>query len=239
MELHSYAFSSKGGREENQDSVAVREEKEHGVYALADGLGGLQNGREASELAVKLIEMAWKPKREGQAEDWLREHFEKANQLLGKYAEVKKAKVRTTLVALCVDGQTATWAHTGDSRLYFLHDGQIQRHTADHSVAYKKFKAGEISRTEIPRDDDQSALLKSLGGTERWEPDTDSCQVEAGDGFLLCSDGFWEFVHDDEILFDYLKASSAQDWAERLLVRVMARIEGDNDNLSVVTVLLA
>ena len=218
MELHSYAFSSKGGREENQDSVAVREEKEHGVYALADGLGGLQNGREASELAVKLIEMAWKPKREGQAEDWLREHFEKANQLLGKYAEVKKAKVRTTLVALCVDGQTATWAHTGDSRLYFLHDGQIQRHTADHSVAYKKFKAGEISRTEIPRDDDQSAMLKSLGGTKRWEPDTDSCQVEAGDGFLLCSDGFWEYVHDDEILFDYLKASSAQDWAERLLV---------------------
>lgn len=238
MILHSYAFSSKGGREENQDSVAVHEEDNCGIYVLADGLGGLQNGKEASELAVKLLEFSWKPGKNDDPAAWLEGQFEKANQLLEKYSEVKKVKVRTTLVALRLDGQKATWAHTGDSRLYYLHKGTISRLTEDHSVAYKKYKAGEIRRSEIAKDEDQSSLLRTLGGSERWKPDMDSSTVEEGDAFLLCSDGFWEYVHDDEILFDLLKASSARDWAERLLVRVLSRVEGNNDNLSVLTVIV-
>ena len=238
MRIQSFAFSSPGGREENQDHVSVREENNTGIYVLADGLGGHEDGKKASELAAKWLELSWKPGKIDEPKAWLNEQFHMANRLLEKYAEMKTAKVRTTLVALMLDEKSATWAHTGDSRLYYFHGSRIDRFTADHSVAYKKFKSGEISRTEIGRDDDQNALLKTLGSADRWEPDTDNCSLEPGDAFLLCSDGFWEYVRDEEILFDLLKSTTPREWAEHLLVRVMGRIEQGNDNLSLITVMV-
>ena len=238
MRIQSYAFSSPGGREENQDHVSLREDKNAGIYILADGLGGHEDGQKASEMASKWMELAWKPEKYDEPEVWLKEQFHTANRLLEKYAEIKKVKIRTTLVVLMLDDKSAVWAHTGDSRLYYLHGGKIDRFTADHSVAYKKYKSGEISRTEIGRDDDQNALLRTLGSTDRWEPDTDKCSLEPGDAFLLCSDGFWEYVRDEEILFDLLKSDTPREWAEHLLVRVMGRIEQGNDNLSVITVIV-
>ena len=203
---------------------------------LADGLGGLQNGRDASELAVGQIEASWQPRKDEGLEAWLTNQFQKANQLLAEYAAKKNAKVRTTLVVLRIHGLRAAWAHTGDSRLYYIHKGRIAHITADHSVAYKKYKAGEISRSEISKDEDQSSLLRTLGGAERWEPDTASSDIEAGDAFFLCSDGFWEYVRDHEILFEYLKSGSAREWTERLLVKLLSRVRENNDNLSAIAV---
>ena len=146
---------------------------------------------------------------------------------------------KTTAVALSVQGERAVWAHTGDSRLYYLHDGRIAVWTNDHSVAYAKYRAGEITREQIARDEDQCCLLRALGGTRRFEPDVGSAdKLEPGDAFLLCTDGLWEYLLDGEIAVDCLKADSAEQWAKLLLLRAAERIRPGNDNLSLIAVMV-
>lgn len=237
MTLDSFCFTTAGGREENQDSAAWREEKQCAIYVLADGLGGHQNGKLASASVSEALVRAWETEKPGNAEEWLQDRLGRANEMLLKLQEKKKCVMKTTAVVLLIDGTRAAWANTGDSRLYHLSGSELTHVTEDHSVAYKKYKAGEITREQINTDEDQSCLLKAIGGAERWEPDIMSCDIRPGDGFLLCSDGMWEYIYDNEILVDWLKAESAKKWAELLLLRAIRRVEPGNDNLTVMTIM--
>lgn len=104
----------------------------------------------------------------------------------------------------------------------------------------KKYKSGEITRAQIGTDADQSCLLRALGNPERNQPDCGSAQhpIEPGDGFFLCSDGMWEYILDEEILVDFLKADTAQTWGELLQLRAMERVQSGNDNLSLIAVMV-
>ena len=148
--------------------------------------------------------------------------------------------MKSTAVALLIEDGTACWAHAGDSRLYYIHDREMKWITADHSVAYKKYKAGEITREQLRTDEDQSSLLRTLGGRERSDPELceQPVKLENGDAFLLCSDGAWEYFSDGEVLIDYLKAETAKEWTELLLKRILSRIVyKKNDNLTILTVM--
>lgn len=136
-----------------------------------------------------------------------------------------------------MSGDKAYWANTGDSRVYYFHDDTLSFVTNDHSVAFKKYKAGEITRAQIATDEDQSSLLRALGDKKRWEPNVGTIEgICSGDAFVLCSDGFWEYVFDEEILIDCLKSSSARGWGKLMLLRAIDRVKPGHDNLSVITV---
>ena len=238
MILDSFSYTSKGGRDYNQDSVGVFNTPTGAVYVVADGLGGHQHGEMASQCAVDSFACAEDTLEDGQVE-WLEEQIGQANEKIISLQE-QYGNMRTTIVALSVNEDRAAWAHVGDSRLYYLHDKKIEAFTEDHSVAYKKYLSGEITREEIASDVDQSSLLRALGHPTRSKPVSFEPEhpIAPDDGFLLCSDGFWEYVLDEEILVDYLKADCARTWAELLLLRAMERIDSGNDNLSVLTVLV-
>lgn len=239
MKLNSYSFTTRGGREENQDSAAVGEEGAQGLYAVADGLGGHQNGKEASACVVKALLEAWNREKPEETEAWLLEQIPSANRKLLALQQEKHAKMKSTVVALAVQGGRASWAHVGDSRLYHLRDGNILHITEDHSMAYMKYKAGQISRGQIGSDPDQSSLLRALGSENHGEPESCSCDVLPGDGFLLCSDGLWEYLGDHEVLADWLKADSPKEWAELMMQRAISRIQPGNDNLTLITLMVA
>lgn len=234
-----FAFSSKGGREYNEDCVGYTYTTYGAAAVLADGLGGHQGGELASKLAVDTI--LKEPIDDNKNDkDWLRKRLDAANQaILGAQAE-QSNRMKSTVAALKISGTKATWAHLGDSRLYFLHDSRLADVTDDHSVAYSKYKAGRISRDALATDEDQSSLLRSLGVQGKLRPDFGETNepLTAGDGFLLCSDGFWEKVQEQELLFDFLKSNSARMWAELLLLRVIERMTDGCDNLSVITVMI-
>lgn len=234
-----YSFTSPGGREYNEDFVGHSMTTDGAVLIAADGLGGHKGGDIASQIAVET--MLSEPYGDGKDDKaWLNSRLEAANRAILDRQAAEGNKMKSTVVALKISGLKATWAHLGDSRLYYIHNSTIAAFTEDHSVAYKKYKAGEISRAAIATDEDQSSLLRSLGSREKIKPEFGSAQAQlsAGDGFLLCSDGFWEYIQDQEILFDYLKINTAQAWAELLLLRVTERIKDGSDNLSVVTALI-
>ena len=153
---------------------------------------------------------------------------------------MKNAVMKTTAAVLAINDNQAIWANVGDSRVYFIHRNRLHAYTNDHSVAYKKYKAGEITREQIAVDEDQSRLLRTLGSEERNEPDIHITDVplESGDAFFLCSDGAWEYLMDEEILIDFLKSENAEYWAELMLIRIIERVNGENDNLSLLTVML-
>ena len=197
------------------------------------------HGEEASAAAVQTIVSGWNTAEEDAAAQ-LKEKIAKANRAILCLQQEKGAVMKTTVAALAVNGDKAVWANVGDSRVYFIHKNSIHSYTEDHSVAYKKYKAGEITREQIGMDEDQSRLLRSLGSEERSEPDVYTADVplEAGDAFFLCSDGAWEYLMDEEILIDFLKSETAEHWAELMILRIMERVRGENDNLSLLTVIL-
>ena len=238
MVLDSFSYTCTGGREYNQDTVGISESSSGAVYVVADGLGGHLHGEMASKCAVDTFLEAELPQ-SAELASWLEEQITLANQSILSLQE-QYGNMKTTVSSLIIQDDRAAWAHVGDSRLYYLHGKTIEAFTQDHSVAYKKYLSGEISREEIGSDVDQSSLLRTLGNPTRCKPvfGEPGHPIEANDGFLLCSDGFWEYVLDDEILVDYLKADCAQTWAELLLLRVMERIDAGNDNLSVITVMV-
>lgn len=236
MILDSFIFSTAGGRDENQDAAGKLEGEGCGLYVVADGLGGHANGRLAAESVVSTLLNGEKP----QSLEELCGGIAAANSAILELQSRENCTAKSTVAALLIRGESAFWAHTGDSRIYGIHDGRLTLTTNDHSVSYKKYQSGEITKRQIAADEDQSRLLKALGGTKRWEPETGTVEgVAPGDAFLLCSDGFWEYVNDEEMLVDYLKASSARQWARLMLLRAIGRVKPGHDNLTLMTVLVS
>lgn len=232
MRLSAYSYTNQGGREHNEDSLRCRTDS--GVFVLADGLGGHQCGEVASGLAADVIAAGCQEGVSGPAD--LLELFQKANEaVLNGQKEPGREDMRTTAVALSIRRERAVWAHIGDSRLYRFSEGTVTPLTRDHSVTYRKYLGGEITYMDICRDDDRSSLLRVLGKPS-CAPEAGERPVRDGDAFLLCSDGFWEFVYDQEMLADWLKAETPEQWAQLMLLRHIRRTPPGNDNFSLITV---
>lgn len=239
MKFDVFEYSSKGGRGYNEDSVGCKTDENGGIFVVADGLGGHNRGEVASSAAVDTIISGWDFSSENIAEQ-ITQRIEAANQRIIDIQQETNTVMKTTAAVLAVGNNKAVLANSGDSRVYFIHKNELYKVTNDHSVAFKKYKAGEITRDQIGSDEDQSCLLRCLGGTDRYQPELyeQDIPIESGDAFMLCTDGAWEFLRDEEVLIDFLKAENARHWAELLLLRAMERINDGNDNLSVVTVIV-
>lgn len=239
MNFDYYEFTNRGGRSYNEDSVGSKVVEQDAIFVVADGLGGHSYGEVASGCVVDTLLEDFDIGI-GDIHSWINNEIRQANDKVLQTQREKGAVLKSTAALATIQGKKVTFAHVGDSRLYFIHGNEVKYYTEDHSVAYKKFKAGEISRIGIANDDDQSRLLRSIGGEDRFEPDifTYPLKAESGDAIFLCSDGAWEYLSDTEILIDYLKSADAKTWAENLLLRIMNRVDGNNDNVSVLTVIL-
>jgi serine/threonine protein phosphatase PrpC len=168
--------------------------------------------------------------------DGLAELFQKANEAVMEGQKVPgQEDMKTTAVALSVAGDLAVWGHVGDSRLYRFSGGALSQETRDHSVTYMKYLGGEISYMDIYHDDDRPSLLRALGKLP-CKPEAGQAELRPGDAFLLCSDGFWEYVYQEEVLADLLKAETPEQWAQLMLLRHIRRTPPENDNFSLITV---
>ena len=239
MTLDVFEYSSCGGRDHNEDMTGIKRINSGGIFIVADGLGGHRYGELASECAVTTMTADYNGLSDD-PESQIKELFAQANTKILQLQKEKGVVMKSTATVLAIEGSKAVWANSGDSRVYFFHKNRIHAYTEDHSVAYKKYKAGEITKDMLSFDEDQSRLLRTLGSQDRFSPDVyiPDVSILPGDAFLLCSDGAWEYIKDEEMLIDLFKAENAQHWAELMLVRVMERINGNNDNLSLVTIMI-
>ena len=241
--MNIYQISDCGGRLENEDSIRVQQEKEYSLMALADGLGGHGNGQLASQTAVETVrEMTQRLSAPQIDNPWFENVFLTANQ---RVLDLKTSECspKTTLVVLhiSIKSMTAQGAHLGDSRLYHFVDGRIAFCTFDHSVSRMAVLAREIAPEEIRFHPDRNKLLKVVGSEEAFLPEYDQCRLDDGlaHAFLLCSDGFWEYVTEEEMEIAYLYAADVKEWVLSMQQILIEKAQGhNNDNYSAIAVVL-
>lgn len=240
MNFEACAITDKGGRTKNEDSVKhYYMAGSCGCWVVADGLGGHAAGEVASAVAAESIVERFSHFPSLDTES-IRECFNYAlNRILNIQQEEPRLKsMRTTAVGLFTDCSRLTWAHIGDSRLYFFRDGKLYFQTKDHSVSQACVAAGEITTDQIRFHEDRSKLLKVLGTDEKLKLEIHRPPVipENGDAFLLCSDGFWEYVLESEMENELLKSENPEIWISRLTELLLGRVEGEYDNFSAIAV---
>lgn len=217
-----------GGRPYNEDSVAHRQLGDDCLcVVLADGLGGHGGGEIASKTAVESILAGWN----GTATPALLcDLIQDAHRrILSMQTPV--CKMKTTVVILSIDGCLAQWAHAGDSRLYHFIDGRLDFQTRDHSASQIAVMMGQIRPEEIRHHEDRSHIFRALGQEGGFNADAKELTLSAGNhAFLLCTDGFWEYVYEEEMARELLAAATPQDWLERMKRRLDARVDGNHDN---------
>ncbi len=239
MEFNVGVLSKSGGRSSNEDFADYLAIGRFGCFVLADGLGGHRGGEIASKLAVEGILKSFRESSETDKSD-LRIHLEKAQQvfLKKKTENGKDSFGKTTLVVLFVDLEKyiATWAHIGDSRLYLLKSNKIIFQTKDHSVPQYLAEVGEISYEEIRFHEDRNRLTAAYDGDslERINYVNDLQNIESGDRFLLCSDGFWEYVYESEMEMTLRLSKSPEIWLTKMEKTLLKRVAKDHDNYSAI-----
>lgn len=237
-EIEFYGYTHLGGKKENEDAYGIRE-LENGIsVVVADGLGGHGGGRQAADIAVQNLINC------GQGclpdPDEMMGCLVKANEEI--LAQRKnRSHMKTTVVFFCLKNGKAVWAHIGDSRLYHYDNWELEDYTLDHSVSQMAVSLGEIRRYDIPGHADRSRLLRVLGEDE-IKPAIQK-QIDLGKGFhafLMCTDGFWEYVTEDEMLLDLSKSETPREWIysmqERHERRVSINPNGNHDNHTAIAV---
>lgn len=250
MRVEAYASTDAGPeRESNEDHFLI--DVEHGLFMVADGMGGHAAGEVAAELAVEAMREVLLGEDDPEETrlvrevdladpaDTLRERLRygmnQASVRIRREADVRPetAGMGTTLVVLVVDGRTAHVAHVGDSRAYLLRRGRLNRLTRDHSVVQQEIDAGRLTPDLARLVPHKHILTQSVGSHGPVEPDTTTRMMEDGDVFLLCSDGLTDPLEDEAI--EQLLRHTPADMAADVLVQRALELGGD-DNTTVTIV---
>jgi protein phosphatase len=236
-------------RSNNEDFYAVL--NRHELFLLADGMGGHASGEVASRLAVRhviqyLLEICHRPgfvpapdvpAMADPAERLVCGAILHANERV--YVESLKDRrldgMGTTLLIAMGAGDRVILAHVGDSRIYRLRDGVLERMTEDHSLLNHLLRTGQLTQ-EASRDfKGKNVIMKAVGLKDHVAPDIRSVERREGDLYLFCSDGLTDLV-EDWIIQNVLASEGGDAYAAtRALVRI-ANEYGGKDNTTVVLV---
>lgn len=242
MTFESASISKAGCREENEDCCDSKVVDHAGLWIVADGLGGHRGGAVASQTAVQTMLDSWHSEAEAIPQT-INELINSAQAAIRKQqgTDPQLSAMRTTVVALHIVGDQALWGHVGDSRLYFFRGCALSVQTKDHSVPQAMVAAGEITREQIRYHEDRNRLLRAVGNPEGVKPTIhESPQpVGPGDAFLMCTDGFWEYVTETEMAVDLVKSNTPMEWLERMELRLVARAAANHDNYTALALFIS
>jgi serine/threonine protein phosphatase PrpC len=209
---------------------------ERGLFAVFDGVGGQRAGEVASQTAAETIEEALAHTSAGSSVDLVSRAIQFANRDIFEMAESDEAyKTMATTVALVhIDGGCATIAHVGDSRVYRLEDGRFYRETIDHTDFNDAMNAGGIGRDQLSAHGRSNVINRALGVDREVEVEVKQINLRDGARFLLCSDGIYRHLSDEEIARVLAENKDPQLAADEL--KRMVHERGADDNLTAVIV---
>ncbi len=217
-----------------------------GLYIVADGMGGHQFGEVASNSAIRTVAGYILRKFHPYLFNLKPESLDESLQEIMQAAVAEAQKViqheapgsGTTLTAALILGQQVTLAHVGDSRAYMIYtDGRIETVTRDHSLVKRLEELGHISPTEAANYPHRNVLYRALGQGELLEPDIFTIPFPSSGLLMLCSDGLWGVVSDQDLSRAVHEAPNLQSACQNLVTA--ANNAGGPDNISVVLVQLS
>ncbi|MGB9988723.1 PP2C family protein-serine/threonine phosphatase [Massilia sp. SM-13] len=206
MQFSVYQESHIGGRKVNQDRMGYSYTREALLLVLADGMGGHLRGEVAATIALQtfsaLFQQQAKPYVKG-PERFLEEACLAAHREIHRYSALENLPdtPRTTIVACLIQHNMAIWAHCGDSRLYWLRGGQLMARTRDHSHVEKLIDRGTVPASARASHPDRNKLYSCLGASSLPRVEVSGrASLLPGDQMLLCSDGLWAMVPEEQVL---------------------------------------
>jgi len=213
-----------------------------GLFVVADGMGGHSDGERASAIAARTV-----------ATHILRESFlplcdhEDRNTPIAEVMTNAIQRANEAVVQNLTDGGTtvsaavliddlAYFGHVGDSRIYLISRGKIERITRDHSWVQRLIELDQLTPDEANEHPQKNLLYRALGQSDTLEADTLMRRLPPSSRLVLCSDGLWNQVPDADILAAVTQAATPHDACQRLIA--MANSAGGPDNISVIVVQL-
>ena len=192
-----------GGRKENQDSAGIKETQLGYLVVVCDGMGGMQGGSTASQLAVKtILETVASADKQSNPSMTLIKAIRNANMAIIEEGQ-KNPELHgmgTTVTALLLTDYSAITAYIGDSRIYQLRDGKKIFRTFDHSMVFEMVKKKVISEEQARLSAQSNVILKALGINPDIEIEITERPYQKGDKFILCTDGFWGAMPEEEFI---------------------------------------
>ncbi len=238
-------------RNNNQDAIisflsssaSVDDQPEFGVFIVADGMGGHHDGEKASALTSRTVlhhisskiflpmlleddDLEDRPK----IAEVMREAVQKANDDVSS----KVPEGSTTVNAVAIMGDLAYIGHVGDSRAYLITAEGIEQLTRDHSLVQRLIELEQLTPEEAAEHPQRNVLYRAIGQSDAIDVDAITRRLLPGSRLLICSDGLWNLVSDEEI-YNMIIGSPSPQKACETLVKV-ANERGGPDNISVILV---
>ena len=234
MKFSVFQVSRRGGREKNEDRMGYCYTRDSALFVLADGMGGHPEGEVAAQIALQTISALFQRDAQPRLADvteFLTTALMAAHHQILRYAADKGMldTPRTTLVAGVVQSGSASWVHCGDSRLYLVRDAELLTRTRDHS--YMEHRSPTMM---LPERINRNVLFTCLGSPTKPVFDvTGPVILQQGDKIMLCSDGLWGSVPDDDIV-RHLSRLSVSEAVPELVETALRKAGESSDNVTVI-----
>jgi len=240
-------------REGNEDCFSTDDTL--GLYVVADGMGGHLAGEVASKVAVELINKSFRHWMESGLEEeevfgipdqtltkrgnYILGSIRLANRVVHEMAEMHDEYhgMGTTIAVLAVFQGQIIAANVGDSRIYMLRNGHLERLSKDHTIVSEQVEMGIMDPKDAETSPLKHVLTKNLGSAEFVTAEVFEFEPADGDRFLLCTDGLTDLVNDEEILQMIQAEESPEVFCRNCVDEALKR--GGHDNTTVVSVFLS
>jgi len=234
-------------RTNNEDSMGSfipnsrHQARSHGyLFAVADGVGGLDLGEIASSTAISVLTREFEKSQGGamliSLLPRLVQHANAAVHDCTLASEFRGKKMATTVVACALRHDQAVVSHVGDSRCYLVRKGMAKQITQDHTWVNELKKMGLISEKDIAQSESRHVLIRSLGPEMFVSPDTTALTIQSGDVLVLCSDGLHDELPEATIAAIVSQTKSIDEVARELVERAVEIDGNDNTTAQVIRI---
>ena len=243
--IRAAAASDIGRRQEQQDAILSFERNNMYIFAVCDGMGGMNSGGVASETAVRVLEKDFQGLAEQESvEDFLISAVTKIDSIVEELKDKngQSLKCGTTMVTVVVRGQEVSWASVGDSKIFFIRNGKIITLTREHNYRLSLDilkKRGMISQEYYNREVvNGEALISYLGMGKISLIDTspEKIVLQKDDVLLLCSDGLYKNMEKEEILHTVQQYQNMKEAVDALIKKTISKRRDNQDNITVVLI---
>jgi len=242
VQFSVYQESQIGGRKVNQDRMGYSFTRDALLLVLADGMGGHLRGEVAATITLQTLSALFQQQATPYVkipERFLEEAFMAAHQEIHRYKAMHNLPdtPRTTVVACLIQHNIATWAHCGDSRLYWMRGGQVLACTRDHSHVENLIAKGLVPPSERTTHPDRNKLYNCLGASSLPKVEISRrASLLPGDVMLLCSDGLWNELADEDMA-QRLQAQTVVRAVPEMLRQAVAAAGPASDNATALAIM--
>lgn len=221
LTLRYAAVTNVGGRANNEDAFQLCVHDAKACFVVSDGVGGEHGGEIASQAIVSTVVKHFQ-QQQAASDVALLACIEAAKtevaRLQADDAALKKMSATVAMLLLDAERAEAQWGHLGDSRIYQFRNQKIHRVTKDHSAVQQLVEAGYCTADELRTHPLRCSLLGAIGvpDGEGLDADQEMSEVASGDAFLLCTDGFWEWIEEHQMEAALQNAASVEQWLDEM-----------------------